>query len=41
MIDATGDDPEAEVVFVAVPAAGAADVVRRLLRDDGRRPDAW
>ena len=40
MIDATGDDPGAEVVFVAVPAAGVAGVVRRLLADEGRRPDA-
>lgn len=40
VIDAAGDDPDAEVVFVAVPAAGVARVVRDLLADPARRPDA-
>ncbi len=40
VIDAAGDDPGAEVIFVAVPAAAVAGVVRRLLGDEGRRPDA-
>ena len=40
VIDAAGDDPLAEVIFVAVPAAGVAGVVRRLLGDEARRPDA-
>ncbi len=38
-IDAAGDDPAAEVVFVAVPAASVAGVVGRLLAEPGRRPD--
>lgn len=40
VIDAVGDDPQAEVVFVAVPAAEVAGVVHRLLADEARRPDA-
>jgi prephenate dehydrogenase len=40
VIDVAGDDPEAEIVFVAVPAATAPDVVRSLLADPARRPDA-
>ncbi|MGA2472442.1 MAG: prephenate dehydrogenase [Acidimicrobiales bacterium] len=39
VIDAAGDDPEAEVVFVATPATSAADVARRILRDEGRPAD--
>jgi len=39
VIDATGDDPDAEVVFVATPAASVAEVARRMLREGGRRPD--
>jgi prephenate dehydrogenase len=39
VVDAVGDDPEAEVVFVATPAAAVADVARRLLRDEKRRAD--
>jgi len=40
VIDVAGDDPRAEIVFIAVPAAAAAAVARRLLDDDGRSPDA-
>ncbi len=40
VIDAAGDDLGAEVIFVAVPAAAVAGVVRRLLSEEGRRPDA-
>jgi prephenate dehydrogenase len=40
VVDAVGDDPDAEVVFVATPAAAVAEVARRLLDDEGRRPDA-
>jgi prephenate dehydrogenase len=40
VVDAIGDDPEAEVVFVATPATGAAQVVRGLLAPGARRPDA-
>jgi prephenate dehydrogenase len=40
VIDAAGDDLDAEVVFVATPATGVAGVVRRLLDAPGRRPDA-
>ena len=39
VIDAAGDDPGAEVVFVAVPAAAVGGVVRRLLDEAGRRAD--
>jgi len=39
VIDATGDDPDAEVIFVATPAASVAEVARRMLREGGRRPD--
>ena len=39
VVDAVGDDPDAEVVFVAVPAAAVAEVARRFLDDEGRRPD--
>ena len=39
-VDAVGDDPDAEIVFVAVPATSVARVVRDLLADPGRRPDA-
>ena len=35
-----GDDPDAEIVFIAVPAAGAAPDRRRAPRRPGRRPDA-
>jgi prephenate dehydrogenase len=40
VVDAVGDDPDAEVVFVAVPAAAVAEVARRFLDGEGRRPDA-
>ena len=40
VVDATGDDLEAEVVFVAVPASAVAGEVRRLLADPARRADA-
>ena len=40
VIDAAGDDLQAEVVFVAVPAAAVAGVVRGLLDGDGRFADA-
>ncbi len=39
VIDTSGDDPGAEVVFVATPATSVAAVVRRLLQEDGRRTD--
>ena len=39
VIDAAGDDREAEVVFVATPATAVADVARRLLHESGRHPD--
>jgi prephenate dehydrogenase len=39
-VDAVGDDPDAEVVFVAVPATSVARVVQDLLADPRRRPDA-
>jgi prephenate dehydrogenase len=38
VIDAAGDDPAAEVAFVATPATAVAEVVRTLLADDGRAP---
>jgi prephenate dehydrogenase len=40
VIDAVGDDLEAEVVFVAVPAAAVGGVARRILEADGRLADA-
>jgi prephenate dehydrogenase len=40
VVDATGDDPDAEIVFVAVPAAAVAGVARDLLADPARRSDA-
>jgi len=40
VVDALGDDPEAEVAFVATPAASAAGVARLLLNDAARRTDA-
>ena len=40
VIDAVGDDPGADVVFVAVPAAAVAGGGRAVLGHDGRRPDA-
>jgi prephenate dehydrogenase len=40
VIDATGDDLAAEVVFVAVPATSVAGVVQAILGDAARRPDA-
>ena len=39
VIDAAGDDPEAEVVFVATPATSVAAEAQRLLRDPLRRAD--
>jgi prephenate dehydrogenase len=40
VVDALGDDPEAEVAFVATPAASVAGVARLLLNDTARRADA-
>jgi prephenate dehydrogenase len=40
VVDALGDDPFAEVVFVATPAAATAGVVTGLLSTGERRPDA-
>jgi prephenate dehydrogenase len=40
VVDAVGDDPAAEVVFVATPAAAVGGVARRLLADGARRADA-
>ena len=40
VVDAVGDDPEAEVVFVATPATSVAGVASELLADGGRRADA-
>jgi prephenate dehydrogenase len=40
VIDVAGDDPRAEVVFIAVPAAAVGAVARGLLDDDDRRGDA-
>jgi prephenate dehydrogenase len=39
VIDAVEDDLEAEVIFVAVPAAAVAEVVHDLLANPQRRPD--
>jgi prephenate dehydrogenase len=39
VIDAEGDDPGAEVVFVATPATSVASVAQRILQQDGRRAD--
>jgi prephenate dehydrogenase len=40
VIDAAGDDLAAEVIFVATPATSVAEVVRAILEDAERRPDA-
>jgi prephenate dehydrogenase len=40
IIDAVGEDLQAEVVFVAVPAASVATVARGVLRTEGRLADA-
>jgi prephenate dehydrogenase len=40
VLDELGDDPLAEVVFIAVPAASVAPVARQLLDDPARRADA-
>jgi prephenate dehydrogenase len=39
VIDAAGDDPGAEIVFVATPATSAAGVVHRILHEQGRPAD--
>ena len=39
VLDAAGDDPEAQIVFIATPAASVADVAREVLADRRRRPD--
>jgi prephenate dehydrogenase len=39
VVDAVGDDPEAEIVFVATPAAAVADAAGRILGDGSRRAD--
>jgi prephenate dehydrogenase len=39
VVDAVGDDPDAEIVFVATPAAAVADTAGRLLGDGSRRAD--
>ncbi len=40
VIDAAGDDPEAQVVFIATPAAAVIEEARRILSTPGRRADA-
>jgi len=40
VIDVAGDDLQAEVVFVAVPAASVASVARGILQATGRLDDA-
>ena len=40
VIDTAGDDPDAEIVFVAVPATAAPGVVLSVLADTRRRSDA-
>ncbi len=40
VLDEVGDDPEAEMIFVAVPATAAGLEASRLLSDRSRRPDA-
>ena len=39
VVDAIGDDLEAEVVFIATPATAAAEAARGFLADERRRPD--
>ena len=39
VIDVAGDDLQAELVFIAVPAGAVAAVARSLLDDDSRLPD--
>ena len=39
VIDEEGDDPAAELAFVATPASVAAEIARELLDDPGRRSD--
>jgi prephenate dehydrogenase len=39
VIDVAGDDPQAEVVFIAVPSAAVSSIARRLVDEDGRLPD--
>ena len=41
VIDVAGDDLEAEVVFIAVPAAAVAAVARGLLHDAAGGPTRW
>ena len=38
-VDRAGDDPAAEIAFVAIPAAAVPGVARELLADGGRRGD--
>jgi prephenate dehydrogenase len=38
-LDATGDDPQAEIVFVATPSAVAGPTAAAILADPGRRSD--
>jgi len=38
-LSATGDDPDAQVAFVATPASAVAPVAASLLHDPARRPD--
>jgi prephenate dehydrogenase len=40
VVDTVGDDLDAEVVFVATPAAAVAGVVLQVLSTEGRTPDA-
>jgi prephenate dehydrogenase len=40
VIDQAGEDLEAQVVFIAIPAAAVADEARRVLTTPGRRSDA-
>ena len=39
VVDELGDDPDAQVVFVAIPAAGVPLVAGELLADPSRNPD--
>jgi prephenate dehydrogenase len=39
VIDVAGDDTQAEIIFIAVPAAAVAALARALLSEEGRRRD--
>jgi prephenate dehydrogenase len=40
VLDQIGDDPQAQVIFIATPAAYVAEEARRILQTPGRRSDA-